>query len=277
MKAMKSSKKIIIFAGNCNATDLAGFFSSVEVLKDDFEFHPIAFHITPVPGPEMMKMVEAADTIFIQGIAEAENFERTLVPNNVHRVGYPNLLRRAFWPFDGLIYGRDTVAEADAARGGPVRFTDGVLAKLRNEIADHEARFNAYRDLKVRGLVKNFTRLLEMENENLENLDQTYGCALGAYLRQNARSKQLFHWLGHPSGLLYRELMSYCCDKLRLSIHLPDPSSLDGWGTMQVPIHPMVADQLGLDWAQPDRRYHYAPLGHPTWEEYTKMYIHHLG
>ncbi|MCJ2132485.1 WcbI family polysaccharide biosynthesis putative acetyltransferase [Methylobacterium sp. J-026] len=272
-----SQIKNIVFVGNCNATDLVSFFSQITSLKDDFEFHPLALHITPTPSPDVQAIVDSAHAVFIQGIAEAERYERESVPPGVARLGYPNLLRRAFWPFDGLIYGRDRLAEADAAQGGLVRFPDGLLARLRDDVPDPEARFAAYRDLAVPGLVKSFARFLEMENETLGALDATYRCDLGAFIRDNDRTRQLFHWLGHPSGILYRELMAYCCGKLGIAPELPDPSALDAWGTMQVPVHPAVAEQLGLEWAQPGRTYHYAPMGQVTWEAFTRAYIRHLG
>ena len=140
------SQKHVIFVGNCNATDLANFFSQVKFLRDDYEFHSLALHITPTPSPELQAIVDTAHAVFIQGIAEAERYERDSVPPGVPRFGYPNLLRRAFWPFDGLIYGRDRAAEADAARSGVVRFQDGLLAKLRDDIPDPEERFAVYRD-----------------------------------------------------------------------------------------------------------------------------------
>ncbi|CAA2157051.1 hypothetical protein MBRA_02468 [Methylobacterium brachiatum] len=270
-------RKHVVFVGNCNASDLASFFSKINSLKDDFAFHPLALHITPTPSPELQAIVDTAHAVFIQGIAEAERYERESVPPGVARFGYPNLLRRAFWPFDGLIYGRDRLAEADAVKGGLVRFSDGLLAKLREDIPDPEKRFAVYRDLDVRGLVKNFSRFLEMEDETLGSLDTTYRCHLGAFVRENTKTRQLFHWLGHPSGILYRELMAYCCEKLGVAPELPDPAALDGWGTMQVPVHPAVADQLGLEWARPGRRYHYVPMGHVTWEDFTRTYIRHLG
>lgn len=272
-----SSRRQVVFVGNCNASDLASFFSQIDALKEEFEFHSLPLHATPVPSPALQAIVDQAHAVFIQGIAEAERYERDAVPPGVARFGYPNLLRRTFWPFDGLIYGRDQRAEADAAASGPVRFADGLLARLRGDIPDPEQRFVAYRDLAVPGLAKNFARLLEMEDETLAAIDATYRCDLGAFVRDNARTQQLFHWLGHPSGLLYRELMAYCCGKLGIAPALPDPSALDAWGAMQVPVHPAVAERLELDWAQPGRIYHYAPVGHVTWEDYTRMYIRHLG
>ena len=272
-----SSRRHVVFVGNCNASDLASFFSQIDGLKGEFEFHAVALHVTPTPPPDMQAIVDRAHAVFIQGIAEAQRYEQDSVPPQVARFGYPNLLRRTFWPFDGLIYGRDRLAEADAAAGGLVRFPDGLLAKLRGDIPDPEARFVAYRDLAVPGLAKNFARLLEMEDETLAAVDATYRCDLGAFVRDNARTQQLFHWLGHPSGLLYRELMAYCCGKLGIAPDLPDPSALDNWEAMQVPVHPAVAERLELDWAQPGRIYHYAPVGPVTWEDYTRMYIRHLG
>ena len=270
-------RKKIVFAGNCNATDMCAAFADVDILRDDFVFHAIAFHATPVPSPELRVIVENAHAVFVQGIAEAERFRQASVPTSVRCHGYPNLLRRTFWPFDALVYGRDPLAEASAAALGHVRFPDGLLGRLRAEIPDPERRFIAYRDLDVGGINKNFLRLLEMEDEMMMNIDHSYTCDLGRFVRENARTTQLFHWLGHPSGVLYVALMRYCCGKLGLEVALPDPSALDAWGAMQVPVHPRVAERLGLDWAAPDRVYRYGPVGETTWESYARMYIEKLG
>ncbi|MHB2208442.1 WcbI family polysaccharide biosynthesis putative acetyltransferase [Methylobacterium sp. CM6257] len=273
----KEIRKQVLFVGNCNAHDLSLAFSAVDDLSDDFEFHHLALHATPSPSPEIAKITQEAHAVFIQNIAEAEKFRDDHVPNHVQCFGYPNLMRRALWPFDGLVYGRDTLAEEDAAKAGYVRFPDGLLGKLRTEIPNPEERFVAYRDLKVRGINRNFSRLLEMEDELLTHIDGVYGCRLGQFVKERTRTDQLFHWLGHPSGLLYAALMNYCCEKLQLPSVTPPLSVIDGWSTMQVPIHPLVAEQLGLEWASPGRLYNYAPFGIVTWEQYVRYYIRFLG
>ena len=270
-------RKQVLFVGNCNAHDLSLAFSALDELTGDFAFHHLALHATPVPTPEIRQIAQTAHAVFIQNIAEAERFRDAHVPSGVRCFGYPNLLRRALWPFDGLVYGRDPLAEADAARAGNIRFPDGLLGKLRTEVPDPEARFVAYRDLKASGINRNFTRLLEMEDEMLTHIDHIFDCQLGRFVREHTRTDQLFHWLGHPSGVLYAALMRYCCEKLGLPGVRPQPSAVDGWSAMQIPIHPRVAEQLGIAWAGPERVYTYAPLGPVTWEQYVRHYIRILG
>lgn len=273
----RSSTKRVVFIGNCNAFDLASAFSEIEGLKDHLEFQHVALHVTPVPTPEVRQMLDTADTVFVQGIAEAEKFRVDFVPNSVRCIGYPNLMRRAFWPFDIFVYGKDKIAEDEAAKAGHIRFPDGLLGRLRSEIPNPEERFEAYRDLNVGGINKNFIRLLEMEDDMLMQIDSLYGSKLGHFVRDSAKTDQLFHWVGHPSGLLYAALMSYCCDMLKILNVTPQPSKLDGWSAMQVPIHPRVADQLQLEWAPHNRVYRYTPFGDVTWEQYVKNYIEILG
>ena len=270
-------RKQVLFVGNCNAHDLSLAFSALDGLRDDFAFHHLALHATPVPSPEIRQIAQEAHAVFIQNIAEAERFKEEHVPGGVRCFGYPNLMRRALWPFDGLVYGPDPLAEADAAKAGLIRFLDGLLGKLRTDVPDPEERFIAYRDLKASGINRNFARLLEMEDEMLTHIDHIFECRLGQFVREHTRTDQLFHWLGHPSGLLYAALMRYCCEKLGLPDVRPQPSAVDGWSAMQVPVHPRVAEQLGLEWATPERVYTYAPLGPVTWEQYVKHYIRILG
>jgi hypothetical protein len=274
---IKTDRKQILFVGNCNAHDLSLAFSGVDTLRDDFEFLHLALHATPIPSLEIRKVAQEAHAVFIQNIAEAERFRDEHVPGGVRCFGYPNLMRRALWPFDGLVYRRDTRAEEDAAQAGLIRFPDGLLGKLRTEIPDPEERFVAYRDLNTAGVNKNFSRLLEMEDEMLVHIDHIFECHLGQFVREHTRTDQLFHWLGHPSGFLYAALMRYCCEKLDLRGVDPQPAAVDGWSAMQIPVHPRVAEQLGLEWATPERVYTYAPLGQVTWEQYVKHYIRILG
>ena len=271
-------RKQVVFVGNCNAYDLANFFGGMASLADEFRFHPWSLHLNPTPTEEMMAILPNAHAMFIQNIAEAEAARDNFVPNGVTCHSFPSYLRRTYWPFDTLLFGKDELAAADAIKGGYVRFPDGLLGRLRTEVQDKYQRFNVYKDLAVTGAVpKNFVRLNEMEEDMFRHIDDVFQTKIGDYIIAHAKTEQTHHWIGHPAGAVYGLLMEYCMDKLGIKVELPAFEVLNAWSQMQVPVHPRIGEQLGLEWAKEDSTYFYGPTGLITWSDYVRMYINQLG
>jgi hypothetical protein len=60
---------------------------------------------------------------------------------------------------------------------------------------------------------------------------------------------------------------------LGISSDIPHLAAFD---QMQVPVHPKVAEALGVRWATPERKYRFRQE-ELTWEQYVRRYIDHYG
>lgn len=273
-----AARKRVIFIGNCSAADLANFFRAMSSISDEFEFHAWELHINATPTPSLVEILPTAYAVFVLNIVEAEAARANFVPNGVPCHVFPLYLRRTYWPFDTLLFGKDELGTESAIKGGYVRFPDGLLGKLRTEVPNKFERFDVYRNLTVSGAVpKNFVRLNEIEEETYRHIDEIYQTKIGDYIISSSKNEQTHHWLGHYGGAIYGLLMEYCMAKMGIRAPLPDFTILDAWSQMQVPVHPIVGEQLGLKWATEDRLYTYGPTGPINWSDYVRMYINQLG
>ena len=76
-------------------------------------------------------------------------------------------------------------------------YLDGLLARLRREIPDPEARFAAYRALDFPGVL-NYRRLHELEIRRLEAMDRKFDIGLGAFILDNFRQRRILHTTARP-------------------------------------------------------------------------------
>ena len=63
---------------------------------------------------------------------------------------------------------------------------------------------------------------------------------------------------------------------LGIAGHVPQIELLDHLGTQQVPVHPRVAEALGVRWATAQRQYRFRQE-ELTWEQYVRRYIDPYG
>jgi hypothetical protein len=155
-------------------------------------------------------------------------------------------------------------------------FLDGLLARLRKDIPDKEARFASYRALDIAGII-NYRRLHELEKRRLIGIDRKYGIALGEFTLENFRKRQVFHTTVRPNWQGFNLLARFILKSI--GIRAGDLISQKADMAMrdpQVPVHPKVARDLGVSWADEHTRY----MSHGrevTWEAYIRRYIEHYG
>src|SRR5207244_6502837 len=107
----------------------------------------------------------------------------------VHR--FPLVRFGSPWPFDGWNGPGDRLAHEREAPNLTFPYLDGLLARLRHEIPEQEARFVAYRTLDLPGIV-NYRRLHQLEVRRLEAVDKQFGVSNGAYIVENFKLRRIF-------------------------------------------------------------------------------------
>ena len=218
----------------------------------------------------------ACDTVLVQDISNFDGYPlRAFIPERAEIVAFPCLRLASPWPFDSQNGPSD--AQARDCDAEPPVFThfDGLLARLRREVPDAEARYQAYCSLAVDGLV-NFRRMHQFEERRLRGLDSRFDCTIGQFILDNFRTARLLCATGQPTPVLYRLLLQWLLPRLGIAGDYPDDGFLDAAATDEVPVHPAVARGLGMSWADEETAYRFHG-GQIRWEGYVRRYIEHFG
>jgi hypothetical protein len=220
--------------------------------------------------------VESSDVLLVQDIRDWETYPlREYVRDGTQIIKFPLLHLASLWPFDHYNGPGDREAYEREWPNLTFLYHDGLLARLRREIPDPEERLRAYRTLSVDGVI-NFTRLHDFERRRLETMDKQFGCEIGQYILEHFRKRRLFYTTNHPNGQIIGMLMKYLLRQLGMDQSYRLNSSLDHLRRLQVPVHPKVAQALGVTWANERTKYLYGGE-EITWETYVRRYIDHYG
>jgi hypothetical protein len=217
-----------------------------------------------------------SDILLVQDIRDWENYPlRPYIQDDVQIIKFPLLHFASLWPFDHYNGPGDKEAYEREWPNLTFLYHDGLLARLRKEIPDREERLLAYRSLSVDGII-NFARLHDFEKRRLTAMDNQFGCQIGQFILDNFQRRKLFYTTNHPNGQIIGMLMQYLLQKLGMNRSCRPNSALDHLRRLQVPVHPKVAQALGVAWARENTKYLYGGE-QITWETYVRRYIDHYG
>ena len=108
-------------------------------------------------------------------------------------------------------------------------------------------------------------------------MDRRFEAGIGQYITEHFQQRPLFHTTLHPTGEIFALLVQYVTKLLELKpIYKPGRICDFYFGASQVPVHPMVARMLGVEWAHERTLYRYRSE-QITWEAYVRRYISHYG
>ena len=272
-----AGRKKLVLIGNCQCSVLCQAFNQTDVLSNSYitKYHFV--QLMPNLYEYARRDIEDCDVLLIQDIDLWNHFPvRDAVRPNTLTIKFPLVRFASQWPFDGWNGPGDREAYAREAPNFTFPFLDGLLARLRREIPDKEARFQAYRQLDRAGIV-NYRRIHTLEERRLLKMDEIYDCRIGEFILENFRTRQVFHTTVRPNWQGFNLLIRMILKAIGAPPAEPLTQSADALLRLpQVPVHPKVAADLGIKWA--DERTRYQAFGREvTWEEYIRRYIEHYG
>ncbi len=269
------TKKVLIF-GNCQGNLVAEAFRDNPIFARRFS---VKHHFMELPAnlhEQGKRDLEECDLLLIQDIQEWEQYPlRAFVPDTLPTLRYPCIRFASLWPFDAFNGPDDKLARNRDLPNFEFTYFDGLLARLRKEIPDPQARFEAYRTLAVKGVI-DVKRRHVFEEQRLQAMDAKFPGGIGAYILENFRKKQLFYTTAHPNGRLLTMLMKQIARELGVSQPFWFPGPLDSLRSLQVPIHPLVARALDVRWVN-DATTFLVRGEKVTWEAYFRKYISYYG
>ena len=270
------SRTRILVVGNCQAETVSRGFLRTRALRERYDVKYQFVQLQSLLHESGRRELQASDVVLAQAIADWDEYPlRDVIPAGVPVVRFPLLRLASPWPFDGYNGPGDSVAHAREWPNLTFGYLDGLLARLRREIPDPEARFRAYASLDIPGVV-NYRRIHDFEARRLKAMDAEFECTIGQHVLAHIRRRPLFYTTNHPSGEVMAMLLNNIVRRIGGDAYGISAVDLDDLDFNQVPVHPKVAADLGLDWVTPDRRYLF--LGEQvTWETYVRRYIAHYG
>ncbi|HEX3882915.1 MAG TPA: WcbI family polysaccharide biosynthesis putative acetyltransferase [Stellaceae bacterium] len=273
-----AGRKKLVLIGNCQCSVLVQAFNQAEALNRSYltKYHFV--QLQPNLYEFARRDIEDCDVLLVQDIDLWNHFPlRDCVRPGAEIIKFPLVRFASLWPFDGWNGPGDREALLLDYPNQMFPFFDGLLARLRREIPDKVERFKAYRELEGIGVV-NYRRIHALEERRLLKVDQQYGCRIGEFTLDNFHARRVFHTTVRPNwqgfNLLIRTILK------AMGIKDPVDPLTQGADALlripQVPVHPKVAQDLGVKWA--DERTRYLVFGQEmTWEDYIRRYIDHYG
>ena len=266
----------VLIVGNCQAQTVHEALARSGEFDDrlDVKYHFVALQQNLHEAGKAE--VEGSDVLLVQDIRDWENYPlRPYIRDGVRIIKFPLLHFASLWPFDHYNGPGDKEAYEREWPNLTFLYHDGLLARLRKEIPDRDERLLAYRSLSVDGII-NFARLHDFERRRLTAMDKQFGCEIGQFILDNFQRRRLFYTTNHPNGQIIGMLMQYLLRQLGIGRGFRPNSTLDHLRRLQVPVHPKVAETLGVTWAKENTKYLYGGE-QITWETYIRRYIEHYG
>ena len=268
-------RKTVVVIGNCFSEALVSGLSSATRAANRFQFVAIPLHLKSLNDEMSRRWIASSTYVFVQqlGGVDWSALHETL-PSDCQMFHYPDIILRSPWPFSASSGHPDAVAKVFPQNR--IRHFDGALAHLRIIEPDHQRRFQRYCDLDF-GWTDKIDQAERMQDDILSSMDHASGTGLGAFVKNNYRSRRLFYSTTHASALFFQELCGFAWRKLDLPEPVPAFTGIDSWNDWSVPVHPRIAQHLRLTWADENTYYLYRSLGELTWEAWVKNYIATFG
>ena len=266
----------VLIIGNCQAQTVHEALARSGEFDErlDVKYHFVGLHqnLQEVGKTEL----ESSDILLVQDIRDWESYPlRPYIRDGVRIIKFPLLHFASLWPFDHYNGPGDKEAYEREWPNLTFLYHDGLLARLRKEIPDREQRLLVYRALSADGII-NFARLHDFEKRRLTAMDKQFGCEIGQFILDHFQKRRLFYTTNHPNGQILGMLMQYLLRELEMDRGYRPSSTLDHLRRLQVPVHPKVAQALGVTWATESTKYLYGGE-QITWETYVRRYIDHYG
>jgi hypothetical protein len=276
-----SARRKIVIIGNCQSETLRQGFVHNEQLNKRFD---VRYHFVQLQKnlhEFAIRDLETCDVLLIQDIRLWDEFPlRDCVRPGAESHRFPLVRFASLWPFDAWNGPGDRAAHDQEAPNLTFPYLDGLLGRLRKEIPDREARFDAYRTLdlpaELPGII-NYRRLHQVEVRRLAAMDKKFDFAIGSFILENFQNRRLFHTTVRPNWEVFNLMMQFVARLAGAAEPVALTESVDAsLRNPQVPIHPKVARDLEVKWA--DERTRYLNRGRQvTWESYIRSYIEHYG
>lgn len=273
----------VLVYGNCQAPAVAAGLAMLDDLDEDFRFVCALNHALPGQGVAYIPDALLQNVVLmVQQPEERTDFPilaalRQRLSTGIPVVTFPSLFMPCQWPFDCV----DPRAQPEPEHPWG-RFPNGDMIGLEvaNAGISGPLAVAAYLDLSTRKLPDMRVRL-QRDLDRMRGYDANCDVKLADFVETSYRNEHLFWTNGHINGNGVHALVERVAQAVRpylggsaqrARICLEPLKEHGGLGGNQLPIHPLVAEALGLEFWLPDMTYRWHTQ-HWTFFEYIQRYI----
>jgi tetratricopeptide (TPR) repeat protein len=266
----------VVFVGNCQALALSGAYSMwIAPQRGETVHHIPAYEDADETAWERVRQ---ADVVVLQVTDTEQKVSLTDLQTRGRVVMFPMVTGFFLWPFVGGAHPRDATIPSPLRKIFTGEFGDRWLDKRIAQGEDPQALCERYRDSNV---VRegSLDRLMELVMLKQQERDARADMHLGDYIMAHLGSERLFLHVHHPDLGLFAQIVREVFPRIgctsaeieqALSHYRASPFPPE-----EHPIHPRIAEHLGLRWAHHDLRYR-LPFGErATWDVFCQRYVAH--
>jgi len=275
--------RTVLVYGNCQAPAVAMALAALDDLDDDFRFVCALNHAAPgSPEVSVPDALLRDVALVVQQHEERADLPvlaalRERLPAKVPVVTFPSFFLPCLWPFECV---ENRVRPEAGHPWGRYPLGDMIGLELARSGMQGPLAVAAYMDLSARKLPDMRVRW-QRDLARLRGYDARCDVKLADYVESTFRREHLFWTNGHVSGAGVHALVSRIAQAIRPYLGgtaqraqacLASLHERGGLGEHQLPIHPLVAEALGLEFWQADMAYRWNTQRW-TFFEYIQRYI----
>lgn len=270
----------ILVHGNCQAGALNTIAQAIPRLRDQVTFKHVVWYAREgvdwdvVYRPDFMSDIRVVwEQVTTGPIAEHTTEMYRRLADGCQIIRFPPLWMTTIWPFIG--------GDPRMANSARYIWSDSIAVQLVKEDLTDDELYAKYMRLST-DRMPDLDRRLRRDLQHWRANDAVSDIKLADYVLERFRRKRLFYTAGHVAAAPLRQILRALIDRTEI-INPVDrmEASLEldvllrhhgGHEYQMVPIHPLVAKRLGLEYYDPDERYRYHAYDW-THKEYILNYI----
>ena len=261
-----------VFVGNVQAAALAKLYWQVASHDQRTDIHHVPLHVRDTAHRQ--SLVDKADILIVQDDGSEDEPLLALLADR-RSIAFPAIEADFLWPYadEHPLY-NFTVPGVPGPY--PSHLGDAVLNRcLRARLSGTDAIAHYALASRLEP-----ARLDEMRSWRLDlqhDLDRRHGYTVTSFLADRLAHERLFRTRWHWQPVLFKMVAEQLLPRLEIDA-LTVKGALasageDSFPRDEMPVHPQVADHLGLAWAGTDARYRFGVEGSVTFAEFVERYV----
>jgi tetratricopeptide (TPR) repeat protein len=268
--------KKVIFVGNCQAQALFGaYLTWIAPGRGETVQYVPAYEEA---DDAAKARIRDADLIALQITDSEQKVNLADIGAHGRVVRFPMVTAFYLWPFHSGAHPRDAEIPAQYRRVFSGDYGDRWLDRRLAAGLPAADILAQYRDPGILAEAK-LDRLMELVTQKQRERDAQADMQLGDYITSRLPTEQVFVHLHHPNLALFLVMLREVFARLGCSGAEIEGAAaatrISPFPPAEPPVHPRIAEHLGLQWATPDRTYRFAFGERLSWETFAARYVAH--